>query len=128
MLIEKQKMNNEEFYIIGIGINVLQEDFSQLPKAGSVFTQTSQKFNVIEFTKQFHAFFSEKIIINPEKNEILEQMNAHLFKKNEISVFEINGLRQNGIIKHTDEEGFLWIELEFDGLKKFYHKQIELLY
>ena len=54
--------------------------------------------------------------------------NQNLFRKDIISVFEINKMRQNGIIKNADEKGFLWVDLEKDGLKKFYHKEIELLY
>lgn len=128
MIIEKQKIGKEDFYVIGIGINVLQEEFPRLPKAGSVFTQTQQKYNLEDFATRFHAFFSEKIKIMPEKSDVLEQFNLHLFRKNEISVFEIKNTRQNGIIKYADEDGFLWVELEHDGLQKFYHKQIELLY
>ena len=45
-----------------------------------------------------------------------------------VSVFEIKGIRQNGIIRNVDEEGFLWVELENQGLQKFYNKEIELLY
>jgi len=43
-------------------------------------------------------------------------------------LIEKNEMRQNGIIKNADEDGFIWIELEEDGLQKFYHKEIELLY
>ena len=45
-----------------------------------------------------------------------------------VSVFETGGVRQNGIIKKVDEEGFLWVELENEGLQKFYNKEIDLLY
>jgi BirA family biotin operon repressor/biotin-[acetyl-CoA-carboxylase] ligase len=37
-------------------------------------------------------------------------------------------MRQNGIIKSADRDGFLWIDLENEGLKKFFHKDIEMLY
>ena len=43
-------------------------------------------------------------------------------------MFQIKEVRQNGIIKQVDEMGFLWVDLEKDGLKKFYHKEIEVLY
>ena len=46
----------------------------------------------------------------------------------EVSVFEIGKIRQNGIIKNVDEQGYLWIDLENEGLKRFYHKEIKLLY
>jgi len=45
-----------------------------------------------------------------------------------VSVFEIDQIRQNGIIKEVDDAGFLVVDLEKDGLKKFFHKEIELLY
>jgi BirA family biotin operon repressor/biotin-[acetyl-CoA-carboxylase] ligase len=54
--------------------------------------------------------------------------NNSLFRKDEISVFELNEKRQNGIIKNADRNGNLWIELENDGLHSFYHKEIKLLY
>ncbi|WP_449399841.1 hypothetical protein [Chryseobacterium wanjuense] len=53
--------------------------------------------------------------------------NANLFRKDEISVFELDKTRQNGIIRHADEKGELWVELE-DGIRSFYHKEIKLFY
>ena len=62
------------------------------------------------------------------ENKILTEYNHELFRKDEISVFQKNDLRQNGIIKNADKNGFLWIDLENEGLQKFFHKEIELLY
>ncbi len=45
-----------------------------------------------------------------------------------VSVFEKNEVRQNGIIQNVDENGYIWIDLENEGLQKFFHKEIELLY
>ena len=118
----------EKYFIIGIGINVLQENFENLPKAGSILTQTGLQFDLNEFAEQFHFYFSEKILEKKSNEEILEEYNKNLFKKDKISVFEIDGLRQNGIIKSCDEQGFLWIDLENSELQKFYHKEIEMLY
>lgn len=128
ILIEKKKINQELYYIIGIGINVLQSDYSQLPKAGSIYGLTGKVFDLKSFTEQFHELISNKIKESSSENLILKNYNDQLFRKNEISVFQKNELRQNGIIKKADENGFLWIELEKDGLQKFYHKEIELLY
>lgn len=128
MLIEKQKVENECFYIIGIGINILQKDFKHLPKAGSLLTQTGTEFDLEKFTKNLHSDFQDLIKVSMNQSEILEDFNQYLFKKDEISVFEFNGLRQNGIVKYADKNGFLWIDLEFDGLKKFNNKEITLLY
>lgn len=128
ILLEKKKIKGEEYYIIGIGINILQTDFSGLPKAGSVLSSTSLIFDLQNFTNEFHNEIISKMKSIPAENEILKDYNFHLFRKNEISVFQKNNLRQNGIIKNADENGFLWIDLENDGLQKFFHKEIEMLY
>jgi len=128
ILIEKKKVNHQEYYIIGIGINVLQEDFSHIPKAGSVLTNTGLSFDLKEFTNQFHQSVISKLENIPSEEEILDDYNQNLFRKEEISVFEKNDVRQNGIIKNADNNGFLWIDLENEGLQKFFHKEIALLY
>lgn len=128
ILIEKKKVNQKEFYIIGIGINVLQEDFSHIPKAGSILTSTGIRFDLMEFANQFHQNIISRLKNIPSEAEILDDYNQHLFRKDEISVFEKNDMRQNGIIKNADNNGFLWIDLENEGLQKFFHKEIALLY
>ena len=106
MLIEKRKILGRYFYIIGIGINVLQTDF----------------------TIKFHQFVSEKIVKPRDESEVLSLFNEHLFRKDAVSVFEYHKKQQNGIIRSADKEGFLWVDLEGVGLQKFYHKEIEMLY
>lgn len=128
ILIEKKKINHENYFIIGIGINILQEKFNEISNAGSLLTQTGERFNLNEFTENFHLFLIEKLKNIPNENKILAQFNSTLFRKDEISVFELNNVRQNGIIKNSDENGRLWVELEEDGLQSFYHKEIKLLY
>jgi len=128
ILIEKKKVAKKEYYIIGIGINILQNDFSHLPKAGSILSITGLSFDLKDFATQFHQYLISKIEQIDSEEEILNIYNNSLFRKDEISVFQKNNVRQNGIIKNADKNGFLWIELENEGLQKFFHKEIELLY
>jgi len=128
ILIEKRKIEKSEFYIIGIGINILQENFENLNKAGSLLTQTGERFNPEEVAQKLFVFMEESFSSPNSFLEIMEQFNQNLFRKNEISVFQKKGIRQNGIIRNMDENGFLWIDLENEGLQKFFHKEIELLY
>ncbi len=128
ILIEKKKVDNKEYYIIGIGINILQTDFSNLPKAGSVLSVTGLSFDLKDFANRFHQYLISKMEQIDSEEEILNIYNHSLFRKDEISVFQKNDLRQNGIIKNADKNGFLWIDLENEGLQKFFHKEIELLY
>lgn len=128
ILIEAKKVNNVEVFIIGIGVNVLQTDFQNLPKAGSILTETGKSCDLHKLAEDLFSFLNENISAEISEEIILENFNQHLFRKNEVSVFEIKRFRQNGIIKNADSDGYLWIELENEGLQKFFHKEIELLY
>jgi len=128
ILIEKKKINQENYFVIGIGINILQEKFHEISNAGSLLTQTGKRFNLKQFTEDLHSFLIEKLTHIPDHAEILAQFNSNLFRKDEISVFELDNVRQNGIIKNADENGNILIELEQSGLQYFYHKEIKLLY
>ena len=127
ILIEKKKINQNNYFLIGAGFNILQEKF-EISNAGSLLTQTGRNFNLNVFTIKLHDFLTEKLKNIPPEEEILKLFNTNLFRKDEISVFEIEKTRQNGIIKKTDEKGELWIDLENDGLQSFYHKEVKLLY
>ena len=124
MLFEKDK----NYFVVGIGINILQENFKNLPKAGSVLSQTGLSFELKAFTESLHQYLFEHLVQKEIPNNILELYHLHLYRKNEVSVFEKNKVRQNGIIKNVDENGYIWIDLENEGLQKFFHKEIELLY
>ena len=124
MLFEK----NKNYFVVGIGINILQENFKNLPKAGSVLSQTGLSFELKAFTESLHQYLFEHLVQKEIPNNILELYQLHLYRKNEVSVFEKNKVRQNGIIKNVDETGHIWIDLENEGLQKFFHKEIELLY
>ena len=124
---KKKKINQNNYFIIGAGFNILQEKFDEISNAGSLLTQTGKHFDINQFTISLHDFLVEKLQNIPSEQEILNQFNSYLFRKDQISVFELDQKRQNGIIRHADEKGELWIELE-SGLQSFYHKEIKLLY
>ena len=52
MLIEKKKIGNNVYFIVGIGLNILQRNFQNLPKAGSILTQTKKEFDLENWTKR----------------------------------------------------------------------------
>lgn len=128
ILIERKKVKNHFFYIIGMGLNVLQEDFLNLPKAGSILTQTGLKFQPKPLAKQLFEFLSLQLSAETSPEKIHTIYNDWLFRKNKVSVFEIDKIRQNGIIQTVDQKGQLWINLEKDGVKSFARQEISLLY
>ncbi|WP_370898757.1 biotin--[acetyl-CoA-carboxylase] ligase [Chryseobacterium gossypii] len=127
ILIEKKKINRNNYFIIGAGFNVLQEKFTEISNAGSLFTQTGKKFDLNDFAEQLHEYLVSRLKNIPSGQEIITEFNSRLFRKDEISVFELEKERQNGIIRYADEKGELWIEFE-EGMRSFYHKEIKLLY
>lgn len=128
MLIEKKTANQEEYYIIGFGLNVLQVDFGNISNASSLHNCTLRNYDLEHTALILHKHLLDHLFIPKTNAEILKTYNQHLFKIEKISVFEKDNIRQNGIIKNADENGFLWIDLENDGLQKFYHQEIKLLY
>lgn len=128
ILLEKIKKNHEDFFIIGIGLNILQESFGAVPKASSIYKQSGHKFSPKILAEDLFNLFSTSIKKTLESDKILTEYNTHLFRKGQVAVFGIQSKRQNGIIQKADADGFLWVELEQDGLQKFFHKQIEMFY
>jgi len=127
ILIEKKKINQNNYFIIGAGINILQDSFEEISNAGSLLTQTGLRFDLEKLSLSLHEYLSEKLKTIPSDQEILDGFNKNLFRKDQISVFEIEKERQNGIIRYADAKGELRIELE-GGTRSFYHKEVKLLY
>lgn len=128
ILIEKKVIGGRSYFLIGIGLNVRQVNYNHLPKAGSLLTQTGKEFDLDRLTHSLHQYLIENLMKKVSAESVMEKLNQRLFRKDVIAVFEKNLVSQNGIIKKVDDDGFLWVELENDGLQKFFHKEITLLY
>ena len=128
ILIEKKMIDRRSYFLIGIGLNILEEKFEHLHKAGSLLTQTGIRFDLEKVTEALHQYLVDNLMQPVSEISVLEKLNDRLFRKDLISVFEIGHVRQNGIIKNVDADGYLWVDLEKDGLQRFFHKEITLLY
>lgn len=132
ILIENQfKSNSEILSIIGIGINVNQENFSNLPQASSLKNISGQEWSKEEVLLTFLNEFQNNI--NLYKNEgaayFWEVYQENLFKKNMPMAFEDNSnAKFMGIIKQVLPNGLLQIELEDDSLQLFDIKEVKMLY
>lgn len=128
ILIEKKIISNQGYYIIGIGLNVSQLNFENLPQAGSLLTQTAINYDLKLVASTLHQYLQTHLVKGDSPDLILNKLNERLFRKDQISVFQIGDERQNGIIRSVDSEGYIWIDLENDGLKRFFHKEIAMFY
>ena len=132
VLIENQfKSNSEILSIIGIGINVNQENFEGLPQASSIKNITGKDWNKEEILLAFLTKF--QLNINRYKNEGSENFwniyHQSLFKKDIPAAFEDkNEVKFMGIIRKVLPNGLLQIELEDDSLQLFDIKEVKMLY
>lgn len=117
--------------IIGIGLNVNESYFTNLPQAGSLYLATGKKFDL---ERVLHSI-SKNIMKQFDRIEAkdFEQLKSDyedmLFRKDEVSVFEDgSGHRFNGIIKGVSKSGNLIVELENARQKEFSLKEIKLLF
>ena len=128
LLIEKIKLRSQSHFIIGFGLNVLQTNFENFENASSLFIESPLEYNLHTISENLFKYLKLNITNYKTGNVIIKEYEEHLFRKDLISVFEINDIRQNGIITNVDPDGYLIIDLENDGLQKFFNKEIKLLY
>ncbi|MBD0830653.1 biotin--[acetyl-CoA-carboxylase] ligase [Aestuariibaculum sediminum] len=117
--------------VIGIGLNVNQTQFEDLPKASSLRIISGRNFDLDEIAQriidQLKTFF--KMIGNGELEHLKYLYESYLFRKDKPSTFKnAEGVVFSGIIKHVSNTGTLEVLLEDDNIKSFDLKTITLLY
>jgi BirA family transcriptional regulator, biotin operon repressor / biotin---[acetyl-CoA-carboxylase] ligase len=116
--------------IIGVGLNVNEETFSNLPNATSMKLQTEKTFDLDEVLSRLIENLNLKWQLIEAKHflEIDSLYFELLYRLNKVSVFE-NAKQDifNGKIKGVSREGKLLIEAENDEVIAFDLKEIKLL-
>lgn len=115
--------------IIGIGINVLQENFGNLPKASSIYKSYGIRLDKDELLERIIHVLKSKI----EQNDNIEKERAYyhkyLFRKETPTLFEDNeSSRFMAIIQRVDESGKLILKDNDDIEKAYDLKEIKMLY
>jgi BirA family biotin operon repressor/biotin-[acetyl-CoA-carboxylase] ligase len=132
ILIENILKNNEiAASVIGVGLNVNQINFPNLPQAGSLKLATGNHFNLDELLKKITDELEEKLsnISAEDKSKILEEYAGRMFRRNKVSTFQYpNGDYLTGIIRGVTTSGRLNIEVEDSVFKTFDLKELKLMY
>ncbi len=132
ILIENQfKSTSEILSIVGIGINVNQENFINLPQANSLKKHAGQEFNIDEVLMLFLDQFQNNL--NLYKNEgatyFWKFYHENLFKKDVPMAFEnADNVKFMGIINQVMPNGLLQIAVDDDTLQLFDIKDLKMLY
>ena len=132
ILIENSfKSNGEIISIVGIGLNINQSDFNDLPQAASIFTRIKHTYEV-DFVRDEllkHIRISIAKVINKQVDNLWQLYHEYLFKKDVPITFEnTNGNRFMGIIQQVNQNGQLEVLLEDDKVQCFDVKEVKMLY
>lgn len=125
------KQNAINASIIGIGLNVNQVAFGNLPKASSLKAISGQEYDLNELTIAIINNLKDYFLMLKDKkyNELKHEYETHLFRKNKPSTFkDVEGVMFSGFIKSVSDSGNLQVLLEDNILKEFDLKAITLLY
>lgn len=117
--------------IIGVGLNVNQEEFNGLPQAGSMKTATKIEFNRDEVLTVVLQDLEAGFLNLAEKNaeEILSNYQKHLFKRLVPSTFKRpDGKLFTGMILGVTPTGKLLVKTEEEVTTEFDLKEVSLCY
>ncbi|PWK17521.1 biotin--[acetyl-CoA-carboxylase] ligase [Xanthomarina spongicola] len=125
------KQSHLKATIIGIGLNVNQTDFNNLPKASSLHLLTGKVFDLDEVLRVIleNLTFYFNLLKEEKYQELKDTYESLLFRKDKPSTFKnAEGSLFSGFIKSISNSGNLQVLLEDDVLKEFDLKEVSLLY
>ena len=132
ILIENTFKNSSEVQsIIGIGLNVNQSQFENLPQASSLYLLENKLFDkdslLISIVNQLEFNLKQLPILG--ETHFWDAYHQILFKKDVVSAFEsVAGNRFVGKIQEVTQEGKLAVLLEDDSVQFFDVKEVKMLY
>ena len=131
ILIENVIKNKLNSTIIGVGLNVNQTEFKNLPQASSLKMITGMHYDLDEVLYQIitHTKAYSKLLQEGKYDEVKTEYESYLFRKNKPSTFKnAEGELFSGFVTGVTKYGKLMVILEDQVVKKFDLKEITLLY
>ncbi len=117
--------------VIGLGLNVNQLDFTQLPNASSLMIQSGAEFKVDELMMRVldQMKLLYPLVVEAKYHELWEHYHHHLFRKDIPTVFEDTSKKRfMGIIERVNPQGKLEVRLENDVIASYFLKEIQMIY
>lgn len=131
ILIENVLKNGESFdSVVGIGLNLNQTNFEDLPKATSLKSLTNKNYDIFETAEEIVKKIEEKYQqLDKSMTVFWNKYHEKLFKMDKPLAFEDSkNNRFMGIIQGVTHDGKLQVMLEDDSITFFNIKEIQMLY
>lgn len=131
ILIENSIRNDGEiFSIIGIGININQTEFSELPRASSMALASGREFDKYEVLTAIAGNLKRNVsrILNKDTATVWDNYHKRLYKKGMPMPFERHGQKFMGIIAGVSKNGHLQVQLNDESVAEYTIKEVQLLY
>ena len=116
--------------IIGIGLNVNQISFKKAKNAISIASVKKKKIDLTEvlniLTKKISLKFHE--IDNLKINDLINEYESLLFKKDEFSKFNINNKLIDGRILGVNQSGKLKVKIGNEIIREYNSSEIKIIY
>ena len=116
--------------IIGIGINVNQTNFKDLPSASSLFLRTGSEFDVgpvLDKLLKFLKTYLEKLS-DDDKSGLLNQYETMLFQKGKVSFFRDQKGEFKGSVLGVTENGLLRVQKIQNEIISYPHGAIKMIF
>ena len=121
------KLINES--VIGVGINVNQKKFDNLPNATSLFIETGSEFSLDSLASRLAEIFRKKFLqLEKNKEELLKYYNNHLFlKKTDLNFIDQENKKFTGKIISVNKRGELKIKKTNNQVINYSENSIKFL-
>ncbi|WP_395045010.1 biotin--[acetyl-CoA-carboxylase] ligase [Flavobacterium sp.] len=132
ILIENSiKSDNTIESIVGIGFNVNQKNFENLPNASSISTIMKKDFDLDDLMHKIIIQIKKNcgLILSKQTSVLWQDYHFNLFKIGVPTAFEnVNKIQFMGIIQKVNNDGLLQVILEDDTIVVFGIKEVKMLY
>ena len=116
-----------DFTVAGIGINVNEETFPEgIPNPTSLLLETGSKYHIGTLIDEYLAVLQERrpLLTLEQEAELREEYLSHLYHRDEMHPYLVNGQQIDGIIRDIDRFGRLMLEHSNGQLVAYGFKEI----